>query len=126
MRSTVSLFTAAVLTAGALTAGALTAAPPAAAASTAVPTGAADTVVIAVQSPDQEPEEGGQPAFPDAPDAHEGDKPIVFPLDLDTPYGIFGMFLILSAVAAGVLGLVNAVKNLRGERDQADGSWRPR
>jgi hypothetical protein len=53
----------------------------------------------------------------------EGDKH-QFPLDLETPYGIFGLFLIICLAAAGIFGLVTAVKNLRGERPQADGSWR--
>lgn len=89
-----------------------------------------DEVVVAVEAPESEerPEDAEQPAFPEqSEEGEEGsDKPIQFPLDLETPYGLFGMFLILSALAAVGLGLLNAVKNVRGERPKADGSWRPR
>lgn len=56
--------------------------------------------------------------------AAEGGEKHQFPLDLETPYGIFGAFLLICLILAGVFGLINAVKQLRGDRPQSDGSWR--
>lgn len=51
---------------------------------------------------------------------------IVFPLDLETPYGAFGAFLILCLLVATGIGIYNAIQQLRGDRPQSDGSWRSR
>jgi hypothetical protein len=56
----------------------------------------------------------------------EEGRPIVFPLDLETPYGAFGAFLILCLIVGIGLGLRNAIAQLRGDRPQSDGSWRAR
>lgn len=58
--------------------------------------------------------------------AEEGERPIVFPLDLETPYGAFGAFLIVCLLVAVALGIRNAFQQLRGDRPQSDGSWRAR
>lgn len=101
------------VTAVALVAAALAAAP-ALAPAAAEPTAS----VVAQEEPVDEPAE--------APEQAERERPIQLPLDLETPYGAFGAFLILCLIAAGALALRNAIHQLRGERSQADGSWRPR
>ncbi len=55
-----------------------------------------------------------------AEDGHK--RPL--PIDLTDPQGIFGAFLLLGMLAAAGLGLRNALVQLRGDRPQADGSWR--
>lgn len=59
-------------------------------------------------------------------EGEEDSRPIVFPLDLETPYGAFGAFLILCLIIGAGLGLRNAISQLRGDRPQSDGSWRAR
>jgi hypothetical protein len=59
-------------------------------------------------------------------EGEEEGRPIVFPLDLETPYGAFGAFLIICLIVGVGLGLRNAIVQLRGDRPQSDGSWRAR
>lgn len=42
----------------------------------------------------------------------------------DDVHGWVGLFLIALIVLAGLAGLLNAIKQLRGERDQASGEFR--
>jgi hypothetical protein len=56
--------------------------------------------------------------------AAEGGEKHQFPLDLETPYGVFGAFLLICLIVGTVFGIINAVRQLRGDRPQADGSWR--
>lgn len=56
----------------------------------------------------------------------EGRQKIQLPIDLRDPQGAVGALLLVLLVVAAALGVRNAVQQLRGERPQADGSWRPR
>ena len=68
----------------------------------------------------------------DLPDPGEGDEEeggsgkIKLPLDLEDRQDLLGLVLLAVVAAAAGLALMGAVKQLRGERSQADGTWRPR
>lgn len=72
------------------------------------------------EDPDHAPAEDA-PAG-DTEHGDDGKSPL--PLDLTDPYGWFGAFLIIILLGGGGFALHNARVQLRGERDQADGSWR--
>ncbi len=68
--------------------------------------------------------EGGEAGGAEGEEGDDGKSP--FPLDLTDPQDILGLFL-LGLVGLGIVAAsANALKQLRGERSQADGSWRPR
>ncbi len=68
---------------------------------------------------DEAPAEGGH-------EGEGGDNKIHPPLGFDSPQELVGWgFLALTGLAVAV-GLANGVKQLKGRRPQADGSWRPR
>lgn len=49
-----------------------------------------------------------------------------FPLDLEDDEGIVGLVFLLISGAVGLFALRTFVKQLRGDRPQASGGWRPR
>lgn len=48
------------------------------------------------------------------------------PLDLNDPQDLVGAAMLAATGLAVLLGARNVFQQLRGERPQADGSWRPR
>lgn len=86
------------------------------------PAVAADDVAGAALAAQEEPAE--EPAG-EAPAEDESEK-IQLPLDIETPYGVFGAFLLLCVFIAGAVALRNTAQQMKGDRPQADGSWRPR
>ena len=100
------------------------------------------TLLVAAPTSAQESEPAGsetasEPAgtespTEDLPDEGEedeeegGTRKIKLPLDLEDKQDLLGLGLLVAVAAAAGLALMGAVKQLRGERSQADGTWRPR
>lgn len=86
------------------------------------PAGAVDDTVGATFAAQEEPAEAPDE---EAPSGAESEK-IQLPLDIESPYGVFGAFLLLCVFIAGAVAVRNAAVQTKGGRPQADGSWRPR
>ena len=59
-------------------------------------------------------------------DGADDDGKIRLPLDLEDKQDLLGLLLIGIIALGGAVALMGAVKQLRGDRPQADGTWRPR
>ncbi|HEX2026501.1 MAG TPA: hypothetical protein VHF25_00720 [Nitriliruptorales bacterium] len=70
-----------------------------------------------------QPAEGSEPASGE--EGGEGGRAEP-PLDLNDPQDLVGAAMLALTGLAVLLGGRNLVQQLRGERPQADGSWRPR
>lgn len=71
-------------------------------------------------------EQSPAPTGTSAPEGGEESGRMKLPLDLEDPQDLVGLgILIITGIGASLAG-ANMLKQLRGERPQATGRWRPR
>lgn len=73
--------------------------------------------------------QGEQPATStrtSAPEGEQGSGRMKLPLDLEDPQDLVGLGILIATGIGAALAGANMLKQLRGERPQATGRWRPR
>ncbi len=81
-------------------------------------------VVATETAPEQPPQGESRPG--EKGERIPAESKAEFPLELDDPQDLVGLALLALTGAASVAAVRNVVQQLRGERPQSSGTWRPR